>query len=87
MGVERTRINVSIDELVLHGPDGIDGPRLRQAIQAELTRLMSQGDHPPAPTRDMRLESVDAANETMTDAGPESIGGQVARSIFRGLSR
>ncbi len=78
------RIEISIDELVLHGFSEIDRGRLDAALRGELGRLLQ---NPELPDTLRNLSSVAQLNLpalNMQDAtSPEQIGVQVARSLVR----
>ncbi len=81
-------IRLHVERLVLEDLDLRPGeaPRLRAALQAELTRLLAVGGLDPAlmaggaqPTR------ASAALDTEVGATPDALGADLARSIYAGL--
>ena len=77
-------IEISIDELVVHGFSGIDRGRLDLALRGELGRLLQSSDLPaalrnlnPAPQPNLRMGPL--KNTT----SPEQLGIQIARSLVR----
>jgi metal-dependent HD superfamily phosphatase/phosphodiesterase len=80
------RIDVHIDDLVLHGFERGDHQRIGAAIEAEIARLLTEQGLPFASARDRSVEFVDAGQFNMTKTKPETIGNQVAQRIHAGLS-
>ena len=82
------KIDLHIERLILEGlpVSSHDGPQVRAAVQAELSRLLSLqgfsgelqagGTFPAVRTRPIHLEP---------QAGPRQIGRQIAHSVYRGL--
>jgi hypothetical protein len=82
------KINLHIERLILDGlpVNSHDGPQVRAAVQAELSRLLGSqgfseelqagGAFPAVRARPIHLES---------QAGPRQIGRQIAHSVYRGL--
>lgn len=88
MGVKPARIRVQIDELVLHGFSPLDGRRIADAVQAELTRLLAGEGLPPSLMRQAVVEFIDAGEFRMpTSANPNGIGNGLAAGLYRGLKR
>ena len=84
MGV--SRLEVRIDELVLHGFRPADGPRIGEAVRRELERVLAgrAADFPAQ--AGARIARLDAGSFRVTAGGNgEAIGRQVARAIDGGL--
>jgi hypothetical protein len=80
VGVTPRRIDVHIEELVLHGFPPLDRYAVSEAVQRELATLLEAS--PPA-----TLVSADALDAAWIDASPEEtmLGVDVARQIGKGL--
>ncbi len=77
------RIELHIDELVLHGFEHTDRYAIGEAIERELTRLLGTGD-----IRMQSSDRIDAGSLTLASgAKPQRIGTQVAGRIHRSLTR
>jgi hypothetical protein len=77
------RIELHIDELVLHGFEHSDRHAIGEAIERELTRLLGAGSVPLQSS-----DQIDAGSLTLTSgARPQRIGTKVAGKIHRSLSR
>ncbi|UCH58799.1 MAG: hypothetical protein JSV61_11340, partial [Anaerolineales bacterium] len=62
-------------------------PRIAAAIEQELTRLFAEQGLPPSLLQGGSHPALEGGPfEAAPDAAPEVIGGQVARSIYGGLS-
>ena len=79
-------IELHIEELVLHGFDPGDGRRIGSALEAELTRLLTEQGLPPSLARGAEIEHLRGERfEVTPDTAPEEIGGHVARAVYGGL--
>ena len=80
-----TTVNLRIDHLVLDGTglETRDGPRLRAAIEAELTRLLGEG----AWGGHRLLQVVRAEPLAPAAPHPESLGAQIGAAIHASLPR
>ncbi len=77
------RIEVHIEELVLHGFEHSDRYAIGEAIERELTRLLGAGE-----VRMQSSDRLDAGSVTLTSAAkPQRVGAQVAGKVHRSLSR
>ncbi|HEY2736469.1 MAG TPA: hypothetical protein VGI70_20860 [Polyangiales bacterium] len=75
-------IELSIDELVLHGFAPADRARIGDAVHAELTRLLGGVDQAQL-AKLGRVTAVDAGSfQVAANASPRTIGTHVARSII-----
>ena len=81
------KVEVHIEELVLHGVPPGQRYRVADALQRELSRLLARGwpDGAPAPaSRDaVRADPIPAK----AAARPESLGAAAAASVHGGLQR
>lgn len=88
MEVRGSRIELEIEELVLHGFAPGDRHRIGAAVERELARLLAKRGVSPSLTRDVEIARLDAgAFRTAPGAKAEAIGTRVAQSVNRGLSR
>lgn len=79
------RVDLDIDELVLDGLNPQNHPRVREAIESELGRLISQeGDPPPSLCRDREIGYLDAGTSGATG---KAVGFRVARTLYGALRR
>lgn len=87
MGVSEPRIDLRIDELVLHGLDPSDRAGLSEVIERELTRLFAERGAPPSlATRGRRFARLEhAATEVPAGSRADRIGAQVARTLYENL--
>ncbi len=81
-------IELTIDELTLEGIE----PRLQKkavdAMQKELTRLLSQKGVPPALSLAGTVPNLNAKNLKISPgASPEKIGAQLAYSLYQSLEK
>lgn len=86
-------IDISIEQLILHGIDLPRGQRtlLRAAVESELQRLLAEGGltsqwaeevvQPRLSGGEIRLPAGDAA------ADPIQLGVQIAQAVYGGMSR
>jgi hypothetical protein len=88
VGVTRRKIELTIDELVLHGLDPSDRAGIREAIERELSRLFAQRGVPPslAAERGRTARLDDATDEVQAGSRADAIGAQVARTLYGKLS-
>jgi len=82
-------IHVHIDRLVVDPRFAhLDREALGAALQDELTRLLAEGGAPAGVDVRARRERVDGGRfDAAPGAGAETIGRQVARSVYRGMGR
>ena len=88
MGVTERRIDLRIEELVLHGLDPSDRAGLREVIERELARLFAERGAPPSlATRGRRFARLEhAATEVPAGSRADRIGAQVARTLYENPS-
>ena len=85
MGV-RMDLELTIDELVLHGFATGDRYQVGEALRHELARLLTEQGVPSALVRSGTLASLDAGTFAVEPGTRAStIGVQVAQSVYRGL--
>ena len=77
------RIEIVIDELVLEGFAPSDKYRIGEAVTRELERLFLESA--PQPMPETTRERVDAGAFVMQGTRGESIGAQIASSVFKSL--
>lgn len=88
MGVKPRAIEVHIDELVLHGFSGVDGPSIGAAVERELARLLGAEGLPEALAGGGARAVVDAGSfERGPRQTPSAVGGAVARAVYGGVAR
>ena len=81
-------VELNIEQLVLHGFPTRDRYRIARAIQRELTRLFTEQGVPASLTTASSINRLDADDLRMaTNARAETVGAQVAQSIYRGMSQ
>ncbi len=86
MGVRR-KVELRIEELVLHGFPPGDRHRIGDAATRELARLFAERGVPPSLEETGEMTSLSAGSfEARPDLGAERIGVQVARAVYGGLS-
>jgi hypothetical protein len=80
-------IEVHIEQLVLHGFAPGDRHRVGAAVERELTVLLAAGKGLGLLRRDAEVAHVAGeAFDVPTGARPETIGAQMARAVYRGLT-
>ena len=85
---QKYNINIHIEELVLDGFPVSDQNRITAALQQELHRLLGQGELPVMLTRDGSVVRLDGGTVRLeSGATPETMGKQVAQSLYGGLQR
>jgi hypothetical protein len=82
-------INIRIDRLVL---DGLpvrdrDGPAIRKAVEAELTRLVAAGGLSPGLAAGGAFPGVRAGDMTVPGSSPAKIGKEIARTVYGGIGK
>jgi hypothetical protein len=81
------RVQVEIDELVLHGFAASERYAIGDALSLELGRLFGEADLRRAFRRGMELPELNVGRVTLTaQAGPAAAGAQVGRAVYSGLS-
>jgi hypothetical protein len=89
-------LTLDIEELVLDGFDdhltgsggAIDRSRIASAVQSELTRLFAERGVPPSLRQGGSITALDGGQlDSAPGSGPETVGAQIARALFRGVSQ
>lgn len=80
-------IDLHVEELILLGFAPGDRQRIAEAIQNELTRLLSGENVLPALEKDRELPRLDGESFVMR-AGerPESIGARIGQAVYQGIA-
>jgi hypothetical protein len=82
------RIELHIDELVLHGFAPADRHLIGDAVAMELTRLLTEQGFPATAVSNPDRAHVDAGQfEVAPNARPQNVGSQVAHVLFGGVTR
>ena len=77
------RVELEIDELVLHGFAQGDRYRIAQALESELARLISEKGVPPSIRQNAVLHSLNGgAVNLQMGIRPDVVGIQVAREVY-----
>jgi hypothetical protein len=80
------RVRLHIGELVLDGFPAADRYRIADALEHELARLLAEESTPAALTEGRGAAELDAGAFTVAPgSGPEAIGSQIGRAIYRRL--
>lgn len=78
-------IEIQIDEIALIGFERIDRARVREALVAELSRLLAKEGIPEGLSSAGTVETLDGgAFRLAAGMRPEQIGQQIALSLYRG---
>ena len=82
-------IKVHIERLVLEGlpVERSQGPQVQAAVEAELSRLMSEGGLAPELASGGAVPSVRAESIRFNGGNPAQMGRQIARSVYGGMGR
>lgn len=81
-------IELHIEELVLHGFAPGDRHLVGDAVQRELARSLTEEGVPSSLMQDIEIARLDGgAFQVAPSSRPQSIGRQVARSIYGGLKK
>ena len=82
----RPSVHLHIEELVLHGFAPGDRHRISEAVEQELTRLIS--GQPLSASKNISLDRMDGGSFQMSkDAPPARVGEQIAGALHGGLGR
>lgn len=82
------RVDVHIEELVLHGFDPRDRHRIGEAVREELSRLLAEGEPPLSPMHAREVRRIDGgAFGVRQGQSPTVTGSQVARAVYGGLRK
>ena len=81
-------VELHIEELVLHGFAQGDRYRIAEAMERELTRLFTEQGTPPSLAKGGSIDKLDGgAFDMVQGSKAEVIGAEVARAVYRGMSR
>jgi len=82
-------IRLHIDRLVLEGlpVTRSQGPLVQAAVEAELSRLMSEGGLAQELASGGAVPSVPADGINLAGGSPANIGRQIARAVYGGIGR
>ena len=84
----RANVELNIEELVLHGFSPGDRHRIGEAVQMELARLFAEQGASPSLARGGESEKIDGGSFNISKGSrAETVGAQVARSVYGGLNR
>lgn len=82
------RIELEIEQLVLHGFPPTDRHRIGEAVRTELARQLAEHGAPKSLERGGRISQVDAGSfDVKPGSRADTVGVQVAQSVYRGLKR
>lgn len=81
------RIELHIDEIVLHGVATGDRHAIAEDVQLELTRLLQERGVPSGLGRGARVGREDGESFRVSGAESTAMGVQVAEAIYRSLGR
>jgi hypothetical protein len=82
------RIELHIEELVLHGFSPGDRYRIGEAVERELARMFADRGVPQSLERGGEIARVDAgAFEVAPGSRAEAVGAEVAKAVYGGLRR
>lgn len=80
------KIELRVEELVLHGFDPRDRHRIGRAVEDELGRLFAERGAPPSLDRSGEVPRLNGGSfEVTPGAGTGAIGARVAQAVYRGL--
>ena len=83
---QKSEINLHIAELVLHGFAPGDRHRISEAVQQELTRLISERPVFSNTRKNISRDHVDGGNFQMANpARPNAVGAQIAGAVMGGI--
>jgi hypothetical protein len=81
-------IDLHIDRLILHGFDGVSRVALGASVERELTRILEQEGMTDTALRSENIERAQGGTFTAgVDTDTDTMGSQIARAIYGGLSR
>jgi hypothetical protein len=82
------KVNLHIEELVLHGFNPGDRHRIGDAVERELTRLIAEGGMPPSLAQAGAVDRIDAGKvEIAPGSRAENVGMKVAKAAYGGFGR
>ena len=82
------KLRLHIEELIVDGSIAGDRARIARAIEHELARLISAQGVPGILSSSGAVPRLDGGQiQVAPGSRPEAVGRQVARSVYRGLTR
>lgn len=80
-------LDLEIDDLVVHGIEGVDADALGAALREELGRLFLERGVPPSLMAGRSTARVGGKDFTVAPgAGAGEIAGQIAQAVYSGLA-
>jgi hypothetical protein len=87
MDMKPGRIELNVEELILHGLDPSDQTGIREAIERELERLFNLSGVPPSVKSSGHTARLDSARvEVPAESRADAIGRRVAQSVYHQMS-
>jgi hypothetical protein len=81
-------VDLQINELILHGFSVADRHTIGEAVERELTRLLTEQGVPPTLLHENETAELDGGLlDADPTSNPDAIGAGVARAIYGGLRR
>jgi hypothetical protein len=81
-------IELQIDQLILHGFNRIDRRQVGSAVQSELSRLIREQGMPLSLNQSQVIRNMNVGEFKIGQStGANSVGAQVAQTIYRGMER
>jgi len=81
------KIELHINELIMHGFAPEDRYRIGEAVEKELANLLTERGMPPQ-ENGLEIAGLNVGDISIAKgARPEAIGAQVARAVYGGLKR
>jgi hypothetical protein len=88
MSERSPRIELRIEELVLHGVDAADRHRIGDAVERELVRLLERGPLPPHLSTESAIDRIEGGLHRLPGrVSPAAVGAAAARAIHDGMRR
>ena len=85
--MKSVKLELQIDELVLHGFAPGDRYRIGEAVERELTSLFTEQGTPPSLAQGSEIERLDGGTfEMRPGSRAESIGVRVAQAVYGGFN-
>ena len=83
------KIEIYIEELVLHGFAGVDRYAIGDAVSTELARLISEQGSPALFAESLHIPSLRTPPVQIAPGAlqPEGVGTQVANTLYQSLNR
>ncbi len=86
--MKTNRVEISIEELVVHGAMAGDREQIGAAVQRELTRLLSERGIPAAVPKSTEIKGLSPEPlAAPPGASPEATGAGVARVVYGALGK